>query len=314
MCPPVSARYGGEGMSYLHASWVYQLRHGGRLGVCFACFRAAFLELRDLLGLEDWEDEDWDPELLDHGEAGPEQGASPGMGLGGGQGPGHPAQGATVDWGPGTAASAPAASEEVGPDPPLVPTELEPQDAAPLGLGPEDADWTQSLPWRLGGPPTCAHWPSLPPAGQGLPKVDLPPGEPMVLELRSTGAGDPAEAEAWLRGLQVISVAGGYDAVYLRKMTVGRALRTPGQGWTLLLEPDEVVRLQDAPQEQWQLRVLECLPPGQSGELVPAASALLRRGFSILSYSPWATSEAGEGACASGPQPSSSRGQGSQHP
>ncbi|XP_025721121.1 testis-expressed protein 19 [Callorhinus ursinus] len=307
MCPPVSARYGGEGLSYLHASWVYQLQHGGRLGVCFACFRAAFLELRDLLELEDWEDEDWDPELLEHSEAGPEAGpepgASPGMGLGWGQGHGHPAQGATADWGPGALAAAPAGSEEVGLDHHWVPTELEPQDAAPLGLGPEDADWTQSLPWRLGGPPTCSHWPSLP----------APPGEPMVLELGSTGAVDPAEAEAWLRDLQVISVVGCYDAVYVRKMTVGRALRTPGQGWELLLEPDEVVRLQDAPQEQWKLSLLESLAPGQSGELVPAVSALLKRGFSILSYSPWAAREAGEGASASRPQPSSSWGQGSQH-
>ncbi|XP_045630973.1 testis-expressed protein 19.2-like [Ursus americanus] len=315
MCPPVSVRHGAEGMSYLHASWMYQLQHGDQLGLCFTCFKTAFLELRDLLELEDWEDEDWDPELMDHAQAGPEQGGSPEMGLGWEQGPGHPAQGDTVDWGPGTLAAAPAGSEEVGLDHHFVPTELEPQNAAPLGLGPEDADWTQSLPWRLGGPPTCSHWPSLPPPWQGFLKVDLPPGEPMVLELGTTRAVDPAEAEAWLRDLQVISMVGCYDAIYLRKMTPGWARRTPGQGWKLLLEPDEVwvVRLQDAPQEQdlhrWKLSILESCPPGQTEELVPADSALLKRGFTILSYSPWAKREAEEGASASRPQSSSSRGQ-----
>ncbi|XP_032175396.1 testis-expressed protein 19.2-like [Mustela erminea] len=317
MCPPVSARHGAEGMSYLHASWLYQLQHGAQPGVCFACFKTAFLELRDLLELEDWEDEDWDPELAEHEAAGSEQGGSPGSGLGWGQGQGDPAQGGAAGWGPGPPAPAPAGSEEAGPDHHFVPTELEPQDAAPLGLGPEDADWMQSLPWRLEGPPTCSHWPSLPPPWQGFLKVDLPPGEPMVLELGATRAVDPAEAEAWLRDLQVISMVGCYDAIYLRKMTPGWTRRTPGQGWRVLLEPDEVwvVRLQDAPREQdlhrWQLSVLESSFPGQTEELVPAASALLKMGFTILSYSPWAPREAEEGASASRPQSSASRGRGS---
>ncbi|XP_045842252.1 testis-expressed protein 19.2-like [Meles meles] len=316
MCPPVSARHGAEGMAYLHASWLYQLQHGAQPGLCFECFKAAFLELRDLLELEDWEDEDWDLELAEHAAAGPEQGASPGSGLGWGQGQGHPAQGGAAGWGLGPPAPAPAGSEEAGLDHHFVPTELEPQDAAPLGLGPEDADWTQSLPWRLEGPPTCSHWPSLPTPWQGFLKVDLPPGEPMVLELGAAQAMDPAEAEAWLRDLQVISMVGCYDAIYLRKMTPGWTQRTPGQGWRVLLEPDEVwvVRPQDAPQEQdlrrWQLSLLESSPPGQTEELVPAASALLKRGFTILSYSPWATREAEEGASASRPQSSSSQGRG----
>ncbi|KAF5927133.1 hypothetical protein HPG69_000846 [Diceros bicornis minor] len=69
-----------------HTSWMYQLQQGNRPRIYFACFKAAFLDPRDLLESEDWEDEVWDPELMDHTEAGPEQGASPGMGPSWGQG------------------------------------------------------------------------------------------------------------------------------------------------------------------------------------------------------------------------------------
>ncbi|XP_028353933.1 coiled-coil domain-containing protein 57 [Physeter macrocephalus] len=105
-------------------------------------------------------------------------------------------------------------------------------------------------------------------------------------------------------------MVGCYDAICLRKMKPGWALRTPGQCWKLLLEPDEVrvVRLQDAPQKQdlhrWRLSILESSPPGQNEELVPADSALLKRGFTILSYSPWTKREAEEGDSASRPQSS----------
>uniref|UniRef100_A0A667HWA3 Testis expressed 19 n=1 Tax=Lynx canadensis TaxID=61383 RepID=A0A667HWA3_LYNCA len=179
-CPPVSVRYGDEGVSYLRASWMYQLRHGDQLGTCFACFKAAFLELRDSLEPEDWEEGDWDPEpTTDPAGAGPEQGWGPGVGLSWGQGQGHPAQEGSVEWGsppphPG--------SEEEGPDHHLAPTELEPQDAAPRGLGPEDADWTQSLPWRLGwwgvgAPPAHAgRGPLL--RGRGFSEWTCPRGSP----------------------------------------------------------------------------------------------------------------------------------------
>ena len=314
MCPPGSARHLAEGVSCLRASWLYQLRHGGRAGLCFSCFKVAFLELKDLLEAEDWEDEDWDPELTGPEEEGPELGGPPGPGWE--QGQGHPAQGEAAGWGPDPLESAPEESEDGGPEPHFVPTELEPQDAAPLGLGPEDADWTQSLPWRLGEPPACSHRPSVAPPWQGFLPGDLPPGEPMVLELGATRAVDPAEAEAWLRGLQVVWAVGRHDAVYFCKMTAGPTARTPGPGWQVLLEPDAVwpVRLQDAPREQdphrWQLSVLESSAQGQSQELVPADVALLRRGFTILSYSPWAAREAEEGAAASGPPSPSSRGRG----
>ncbi|XP_026910219.2 uncharacterized protein LOC113597686 [Acinonyx jubatus] len=71
--------------------------------------------------------------------------------------------------------------------------------------------------------------------------------------------------------------------------------------WKVLLEPDEVwaVGLQDAPRKQdlhrRKLRVLESSPAGQDEELVPADTALLKRGLAILSSSPWAKAGAGEG-------------------
>lgn len=291
MCPPVSGRYWAEGVSHLYASWMYQLQHGGRVRMCFACFRTAFQELRAFLESEDWEDEDWDPELMDYTEEGSEQ-ESP---LGPGQG--QPAL-----------AAGPVESEGVGLHHHFVPTELEPQDAAPLGLGAEAADWTQGLPWLLGRLPVCSHWPSPSPPRQGFLKADLPPGEPMVLKLGTTQAMDPAEARAWLLDLQVLYIVGCYDAVYLRKMKAAWALQTPGQCWELLLEPDEVwvVQYQDAPQKQelhrWKLSVLESSPSGEDEELVPADSALLKRGFTVLSYLPRAVREAEEGASASRPQ------------
>uniref|UniRef100_G3UIJ3 2-oxoglutarate and iron dependent oxygenase domain containing 3 n=1 Tax=Loxodonta africana TaxID=9785 RepID=G3UIJ3_LOXAF len=81
----------------------------------------------------------------------------------------------------------------------FVPTELLPQDAVPLALGLEDASWTRGLPWRLEVPPACPLWHSLPPPWQGFLKVEVPPGEPLVLEL---GCLDPAEAENWLLDLK----------------------------------------------------------------------------------------------------------------
>lgn len=176
MCPPVSLRGEAEGLSCLYTSWMYELQHGGQLRVCFACFKAAFLDLGQVLEVEDWEDEDWGPELMELTEAGSEQGSSPGMGPSWGLGQGHPAQGGSVDWGWGTLALGLVETDEedLDLDEHFMPTELEPQDATPLGLGAEDADWTQSLPWRFGGLPTCSHWPS-PSPWQAFFSVDLPP-------------------------------------------------------------------------------------------------------------------------------------------
>lgn len=131
----------------------------------------------------------------------------------------------------------------------------------------------------------------------------------MVLELGTSRPVEPEEpeaAEAWLLGLQVVSMVGCQDAVYLRRMVPGWALQTPGQRWKLLLEPGEVwvVRLQNPSQQQdlhrWELSVLERAGPG--AELVPADCALQKRGFTIVSYSPCSQREAEEGASASKPR------------
>ncbi|XP_007524563.2 testis-expressed protein 19.2-like [Erinaceus europaeus] len=273
MCPPVSPRHTQEGMSQLHAAWMYQLQHGDQLRLCFACFQAAFLDLQDLLESEGWEDEDWDPE------------------------PGPSELGVAED----------GDAEQQDPEQESVPTELEPQEVVPLGRGPEDADWMQGLPWRLWGSGSCVHWPSPPLPWQGFIRSDLVPGEPMVLELGASQAGDPAEAKAWLLGLQFFSLLGCCEAMYLRKMRPCCALATPGPGWRLLLEPAEMCIIQplDSPQEHdlqhWQLSLLESPPGGRSAELVPAGPALLKKGFTILSYSPWACEEAQDRDLAAGP-------------
>ena len=230
MCPPVSVRPGRDGVSHLFASWRYQLQHGDQLRICFTCFKFVFLSFKESLESEDWEDEDWEPELAENPAEGP----------GWGQALGQPAPGASADWGWDTPMSSPDESADGGLDQYLVPTELSPQDAAPLGLGPEDADWTQGLPWRFGGIVACGHWPSPYLLWQAFLKEVLPPGEPMLLELGTTRAVDPAEAEAWLLDMQVLSTVNDSDATYLRNMTALWALRTPGQGWNVLLEPDDV--------------------------------------------------------------------------
>ena len=223
MCPPVSVRSGDEGVSYLRASWMYQLRHGDQLGICFACFKAAFLELRDSLESEDWEEGDWDPEPTDPAGAGPEQGWGPGVGLSWGQGQGHPAQEGSVEWGS-------------APPPPRgrrrrARTTTSRPPSWSLRTQHPGAWALRTLTGPRASPGGCAHWPRPPAPWQGLLRVDLPPGEPTVLELGTTRAVDPAEAEAWLRDPQRLSVAGCCDAVYLRKTTRGGSC---GKSWKVL--------------------------------------------------------------------------------
>ena len=57
----------------------------------------------------------------------------------------------------------------------------------------------------------------------------------MVLELGTTQDMDPLEAEAYLLDLQILSLVGRYDAVYLQKMKPRGVRMTPGQCWKLLL-------------------------------------------------------------------------------
>ncbi|XP_006868095.1 PREDICTED: testis-expressed protein 19.2-like [Chrysochloris asiatica] len=274
MCPPLSVRYQQEDVSYLRESWVYQLQHGPPMQLCFLCFKAAFLDLKELLELEAWGDEDWDLDFMDYVDPGPEQGDSPGPG---------------PSWGQGQAAE----SEGLGQNFNFVPTELTPQEVVPLELDPEDTDWTQGLPWRIEKSHLCPHWLNHPVLWHGFLKTDLPPGEPIVLQLGCTQTLDPAQAQDRLLCLQFITIVGCLDSIYFRRMVPCRALQMPDQGWEVLLEPKEVwvVRLQDALQQQqklqqWKLSVLEPSAFGPHDELVPADLALQKRGFTLLSHSP----------------------------
>ncbi|XP_017380227.1 testis-expressed protein 19 [Cebus imitator] len=186
MCPPVSVPFEEEGISYLYASWMYRRQHGDQLSVCFTCFKRAFEDLKEMLESEILEEVNWDPELMEHTEAESEQEGSPEMELGWGQSPEQLMQVGSEAWEPETLASAPEEVEDEDPDLEFVATELGPQDAEPLGLALEDADWTQGLPWRLDLPLICSHWKSFFSSWQESFKVDLPPGEPMVLELGTT--------------------------------------------------------------------------------------------------------------------------------
>lgn len=310
MFSPSSERPGREGVSQLHAFWLYQLQHGNQLRICFPCFKLLFLSFKESLESGDWEEEDSDPEPVQHPWAGPEEGPSLGMGPSGWQGVGQPEQGELGDWGSDTLASDPDESEEPG----LMPTEVTPQNAAPLGLGPEHADWTQGLPWRFWGGPTCSHWPRPYVLPHNFLKEALPPGEPMLLELVAIWEVDLAQADSWLLNLQAMAMVDGPAGTYLRHMSPRWIRRTPGQRWGVLLEPDVwVLQLQSAAPGQdlspWRLSLLEISPAGYGAQLVPAGTALLLRGFSVLSYAPWHNTEAEEGDAAPGPE-ASPQGQG----
>ncbi|XP_012933557.2 testis-expressed protein 19.2-like [Heterocephalus glaber] len=218
MCPPVEVRLSSLGVSYLYASWLYELQHGGyhRPQVCFACFKVAFQNFKTLL--EDLEDEDW--EDMDLEESEPEQEGAPGPG----PDPGQPAQEVAL---PGTQGPVQVL---------MVPSEL-----MLLGLGSKHEDWAQALPWKIPKLPHCAHWPKPPPPDPVFPRVTLSLVEPVLLELGTMWPVQPMEAEAWLLDLQVFCVMGYQDTtIYLRKMTPTQALSCPGERWRVLLEPGEI--------------------------------------------------------------------------
>ncbi|XP_073905002.1 testis-expressed protein 19.2-like [Castor canadensis] len=299
-------------MAYLYASWMYQLLHGEPLGLCFACFKVAFLDLKDTLESDDEGDEDWDPDPLESPAVGPEQGGPTWPGPSWGLGSGQPAMGGAEFGGPGPLASVPGELGAVGLDHPFVPTELGPEEAVPLDLGPEDDDWTQALPWRFLGLPPCSHWPQPPIPRPCFFNTDLPSREPMMLEVVTNLPVDPVEMKAWFLGLQIFSMVGHYDATYFRKMIPGCVLRASDQHWKVLLSAGEVctVKLQDAPQQPdlpgQKLSILETTEFGV--ELVPADIVLQKKGFKIISYSLCRKGEAEEGGSASKPK-SSTQGQ-----
>ncbi|XP_042552530.1 testis-expressed protein 19 [Dipodomys spectabilis] len=284
MCPPVMERHGREGMSHLHALWVFRLLHGQPLQVCFACFKIAFLDLKDLLESEEWEEDDWDLDPLDSPEEEEEE------------------EEEFEQVHPGAVALAAMGLQEVGLGYPYVPTELRPEDVVPLDVGPKDGDWIQGLPWRCLELPSCSHWPQNPPPWQWSLSLDQPPREPMVLELGTVWPVEPMEAEVWLLGLQFVSMESSGDTFYLRKMVPDSVLQPVSHRWKLLLDPDEACQLgfQDLPQyldlPRWKLSILDTTV--LDTQLVPADTMLLKKGFRIISCSPQSKGEAEWGVSA----------------
>ncbi|XP_051013850.1 testis-expressed protein 19.2-like [Acomys russatus] len=274
MCPPVSVRHGDKGMSCLYAAWLYQLVHGDQMKICFACFKAAFLVVKNMLEIGDWEEEGGDAEPMELSAAGSEPAEWPGHLPHGGPAPG------------------PVGTGGIGLGPQPVPTELGPQEVVPLDLGPEDAEWTQALPWRFDGLSPCSHWLIPPLSWWDVFNESPSPGQPVLLELSPTWPMDPLEAETWLVDLKFALLLGGFDAVcYLLSMTPCWAVRTRVQRWQMLLDPGEVrvAQLQSAPEQQdlqrWKLSILESSELGV--ELVPADCSLQKGGFRVHSYLPW---------------------------
>ncbi|XP_028740812.1 testis-expressed protein 19.2 [Peromyscus leucopus] len=290
MCPPVSVRHGAKGMSCLYAAWLYQLVHGDQMKICFACFKAAFLVVKNMLEMGDWDEEEWSAEPMELSEAGPD--SEQWAGFSWGEGQGHLPHGTPVSTGPGILTPGPVGTEGIALGPQPVPTELGPQEAVPLDLGPEDAEWTQALPWRFDGLSPCSHWLIPPLSWWDIFSVSPSPGQPVLLELSPIWPMDPLEAEAWLVDLKFVFLLGGFDAIcYLLSMTPCWAVRTRVQRWQMLLDPGEVrvAQLQNAPEQQdlnrWKLSILESSELGV--EMVPADCSLRKGGFKVHSYLPW---------------------------
>uniref|UniRef100_A0A8C5KE60 Testis-expressed protein 19.2 n=1 Tax=Jaculus jaculus TaxID=51337 RepID=A0A8C5KE60_JACJA len=276
MCPPVSVRYGKDGVSYLYESWLYQLLYGDQMRLCFSCFKAAYLVSKETMGLEDWQEEEWEPESMELPEEGPQ------------------GQSGLENTGPEPIALASAQSDGLAVSIQPVPTELGPHDAVPLDLGPEDADPKQTLPWKRDGLSSCPHW-DVP----GLYWLDnfkaSPPASlPILLALSPTLPVDIVEADTWLMDLKFVCVLDQLgDLCYITPLCTSWVVRTPLQRWEMLIRPisGEVIlaRLQDPLEQQdlhrWRLSVLDITELGV--ELVTIDNALQKGGFAVHSYSPW---------------------------
>ncbi|CAO2646464.1 Testis-expressed protein 19.2 [Lemmus lemmus] len=315
MCPPVNIRRGAKGMSCLYAEWLYQLVHGDQMKICFACFKAAFLKHRRLLEMEFWEEEQSEDENLELSGSGAkpeeesqpeeksepeeesqpeeesEEGSDPdtwlGLELTGFQNHGYLPQTVTEHAGPGFPVSAP-----VWPAPQPVPTELRPEEAVPLDLGPEIDDWTQVLPLRFDGFRCCLHRRIMPPLSWcDIFYFNPYPGQPILLELSPIW---PMQllVESLLVHLKFVVVLGDFDDIcFLLSMRPCWAVRTQVHRWQILLDPGELRKayLQNEPEQQdlnrWRLSILESSELGV--ELVPADCTLRKGGFKVHSYLPW---------------------------
>ncbi|KAK7799820.1 hypothetical protein U0070_006802 [Myodes glareolus] len=285
MCPPVNVRHGTRGMSCLFMVWLYHLVHRDQMKICFACFKEAFLVVRRMLETGDWEEEELDNESVGLSEEGSDPDAWLGLELTGFQSHGYLPQ--TEHAGPGFPVTAP-----VWPAPQPVPTELRPEEAVPLDLGPEIDDWTQALPLRLGVFRCCLHRRIMPPLSWcDIFYFNPYPGQPILLELSPIW---PMQllVENLLVHLKFVAVLGDFDDIcYLLSMRPCWAMRTQVHRWQMLLDPGELrkAHLQNEPEQEdlnrWRLSVLESSELGV--ELVPADCSLRKGGFKVHSYLPW---------------------------
>ncbi|XP_049996402.1 testis-expressed protein 19.2-like [Alexandromys fortis] len=291
MCPPVNVGHGAKGMSRLYAEWLYQLVHGDQMKICFACFKAAFhanrrlLEMEYLEGLplqdnsqelseeesqlEDSEEESLPEEWLGQICAGCLEHLS-----------GNISEHSTPGFlSPGSVGS-----------------DLEPEEAVPLDPGPEDTDWNQALPWRLGSFYPCPHQCIIPPLSLwDIFNVDPYPEQPVLLELSPLWPMHSG-VESWLAKLDFNLVLYGWGtACYLRAMTPLWVVRTQVNRWQVLLDPKSLLRadLKTVPRkldlERYRLSILEYSHSGPGLELVPADCTLRKGGFKVHSYLPWHT-------------------------
>ncbi|XP_031208481.1 testis-expressed protein 19.1-like [Mastomys coucha] len=302
MCPPVSARHEAKGMSCLYGAWLYQLDHGEQTKICFACFKAAFLLNKLYLEMGDWQEEEEEEvenaDLMEHlesdsesdseQEAGSEQDAW--RGLGSFYVPQSVSEGSgvlvpTPMWTQGVLFSI------------TVPTELLPQEAVPLDLGPEDAEWTQALPWRFDRLFPCSHQLIPPLTWWDIFDVMPSPGQPLLLELRCNWPLDQTVAQSWLQDQKfVLLLDSTHFMCHLLSMRVRWAVRTQVQHWQVLLDPGEmwVAHLRKVFRQHglyhqnlypWSLSILSASELGM--ELLPAASYLRKKGFWVGSSLPW---------------------------
>ncbi|EDL34826.1 testis-expressed protein 19.1 [Mus musculus] len=302
MCPPVSVRHGARGMSCLYEAWLYHLVHGEQTKICFACFKAAFLLNKLYLEMGDWqeeeeEEEEEDADLLEYlseseseseQEPGPEQDAW--RGLGSLYVPQSVSEGSgvllpTPVWTQGILFSI------------FVPTELFPQEAVPLDLGPEDAEWTQALPWRLDGLFPCSHQLIPPLTWWDIFDVMPSPGQPVLLELRCHWPLDQTVAQSWLQDQKFVLLLDSVQSrCHLLSMRVRWVVRTQVQHWQVLLDPGEMWvahfrkevgqhGLYHQSLNPWRLSILTASELGM--ELLPATCYLWNKGFWVGSFLPW---------------------------
>ncbi|CAO2646467.1 Testis-expressed protein 19.2 [Lemmus lemmus] len=277
MCPPVNIHRGAKGMSCLYAEWLYQLVHRDQMKICLACFKAAFLIVKNMLDMGDWEEEEWSAEPIELSEAGAKPEEWSGQICA--ECLGHLSDAISDHSSPGFA-------------PQPVPTELRPEEAVPLDLGPEIDDWTQVLPLRFDGFRCCLHRRIMPPLSWcDIFYFNPYPGQPILLELSPIW---PMQllVESLLVHLKFVVVLGDFDDIcFLLSMRPCWAVRTQVHRWQILLDPGELRKayLQNEPEQQdlnrWRLSILESSELGV--ELVPADCTLRKGGFKVHSYLPW---------------------------